>query len=127
METYRVLIAPSAQWTRVLVNRGPDELLRAYLPCPREVRHERAVVTWLEGLALWLDTRLSVVLSVDVQATAYCLGLTDEMGLGGHSLFHAVEVQERGVRRRRGQRIRGMGDFGELRALGRLHDARLVP
>jgi len=37
------------------------------------------------------------------------------------SVFYRVEVSERGGRRRRGARIRGVGDFGDLRQL------RLVP
>lgn len=121
MESYKVVLSPSAKWTRVLVTHGPDELMRAILPPPSQVRHERAVATFLEGLALWLDTTLPVVLSVDAREASFCLGLTDEMGLGVRSLFYRVEVSERGGRQRRGTRIRGVGDFVDLRQL------RLVP
>jgi hypothetical protein len=117
METYKVVLSPSARWTRVMVTHGPDELLRAILPPPMQMRHERTVPTFLEALALWLDTTLPVVLSVDAQQAGFCLGLTDELGLGARSLYYRVEVQERGLRRRRGRRIRGVGDFGDLRQL----------
>ena len=122
MESYKVVLSPSAKWTRVLLSHGPDELLRAILPPPAQIRHERAAITFLESLALWLDTTLPVVLSVDAREASFCLGLTDEMGLGMRSLYYRVEVSERGARRRRrGSRIRGVGDFGDLRQL------RLVP
>jgi hypothetical protein len=118
---YQVVIAPSATRTRVLVTEGPDELLRAVLPSPSQLRHERATITFLEGLALWLDAKLHVVLSVDAKEAGFCLGLTDEMGVGVRSLFFDVEVRDRRARRRPGRRIRGVGDFVDLRQL------RLVP
>lgn len=122
MDAYKVVLAPSSKWTRVLVSHGPDELLRAILPAPSLVRHERAAVTFLEALSLWLDATLPVVLSVDDREAGSCLGLADEMGMGVRSVFFRVEVvaPER-HRRRRGTRIRGVGEFTDLRQL------RLVP
>jgi hypothetical protein len=117
MESYKVVLSPSAKWTRVLLTHGPDELLRAILPPPSQVLRDRPVPTFLEGLAEWLDVRLPVVLSVDVLQAGSCLGLTDDLGLGKRCLYYEVEVQERGLRRRRGTRIRGVGDFGDLRQL----------
>jgi hypothetical protein len=117
MESFKVVLSPSANWTRVLLTHGPDELLRAILPPPSQVVRDRPVPTFLEGLADWLDVRLPVVLSVDAQQAACCLGLTDYMGLGKKCLYYEVEVHERGVRRRRGTRIRGLGNFGDLRRL----------
>lgn len=119
--TYQVVIAPSATRTRVLVTEGPDELLRAVLPPSSRLHCERATLTFLEGLALWLNAKLHVVLSVDAKETGFCLGLTDELGVGVGSVFFDVEVRDRGVRRRPGRRIRGVGDFADLRQL------RLVP
>ena len=119
--TYQVVIAPSATRTRVLVTEGSDELLRAVLPSPSQLRHERATTTFLEGLALWLNAKLRVVLSVDAKEAGFCLGLTDELGVGVRSLFLDVEVRDRRVRQRPGRRIRGVADFADLRQL------RLVP
>jgi hypothetical protein len=121
MDSYNAVLSPTAKRTRLLVSHGPDELLRAILPPPPQVRHERAAATLLEGLSLWLDTRLAVVLSVDAREAGFCLGLTDELGVGAQSVFYRVEVAERGRRRRRGTRIQGVGDFADLRQL------RLVP
>lgn len=119
--TYTVVMIPSTARTRVLVTAGSDELLRAILPPPSQLQYERAALKFLESLALWLNGKLHVVLSVDAKEAGCCLGLTDELGVGVRSLFFDVEVRDRRVRRRRGQRIRGIGDFTDLRQL------RLVP
>jgi hypothetical protein len=116
MERYAITVAPSGARTRLLLTSGPDELMRAVLPPPREIRHDRAAVTLLEGLSLWLDQRLRVVLSADTRDASFCLGLTDELGCGCGSIFYDVEVVERGPRRR-GTRLRGVGDFGDLRQM----------
>ena len=92
MSGYTVSIAPSAMRTRLLVMQGRDELVRAMLPAPASVRHERAAPTLLEGLSLWLDASLRVVLSAGERESSFCLGLTDELGRGGQSVFYAVEV-----------------------------------
>jgi hypothetical protein len=119
--TYTVVVIPSEARTRVLFTEGPDELLRAILPPPSQLQYERAVITFLESLALWLNAKLHVVLSVDAREAGCCLGLTDELGVGVRSLFFDVEVRDRRPRKRRGQRIRGIGDFADVRQL------RLVP
>lgn len=120
MEPYKLMLAPSSRWTRVLLTHGPDELLRAVLPQPSLVRHERAATTFVESLALWLDVALPVVLSVIDRDAPSCLGLTDELGVGRQSIYYRVEVSSPAARRR-GTRIRGVGDFDDLRQL------RLVP
>jgi hypothetical protein len=119
MDSYRLLLSPSGKWTRVLLTHGTDELLKALLPPPSLVHHERAATSLLEALALWLDTTLHVALCVDAQDAGFCLGLTDEMGVGMRSVFYEVEVIEPEAvrRRRRGIRIPGVGDFRDLRQL----------
>jgi hypothetical protein len=114
---YTVVMIPSSTRTRVLLSHGPDELLRALLPSPSQMRHERSAVTFLEGLSLWLDAKLRVVLSVDAREAGFCLGLTNELGVGLCSLYFDVEIHDRRARRGRGQRIRGIGDFTDLRQL----------
>jgi hypothetical protein len=120
--TYQVVIAPSAMRTRVLVTEGSDELLRAVLPSSSQLHCERAANTFLEGLAMWLNAKLHVVLSVDAKEVGFCLGLTDELGVGVRSLFFDVEVRDRRARRRPGRRIRGVGDFTDLRQLRLVSD-----
>jgi len=114
---YTVVMIPTTTRTRVLVSHGCDELLRAILPPPSSMHHERAVIAFLQGLSLWLDAKLHVVLSVDEREAGFCLALTDEMGIGMRSVYFDVEVHDRRARRRRGQRIRGIGDFADLRQL----------
>lgn len=102
----------------MLLTEGPDELLRAVLPSPSQLQYERAVIAFLESLALWVNAKLHVVLSVDAKEAGCCLGLTDELGVGVRSLFFDVEVRDRAARRRRrGRRIRGIGDFVDVRQL----------
>jgi hypothetical protein len=117
MDEYKLVVFPTAKWTRLLLTLGPDELLRAILPSPPLVRHARAATTLLEGLSMWLDTALPVVLSADDEDFGFRLNLTDEMGLGAKSLYYHVEVAERARRQRRGKRIRGVADFSDLRQL----------
>lgn len=114
---YTVVIIPSPTRTRVLVSHGCDELLRAILPPPSAVRREQAAIEFLEGLAQWLDAKLHVVLCVDERAAGFCLALTNELGVGMRSVFFDVEIHDPRARRRRGQRIRGIGDFTDLRQL----------
>ena len=101
----------------MLLSHGTDELLRAILPPPSAVRYQQAALALLEGLSLWLNAKVHVVLSVDEREAGFCLGLTDELGMGAQSVFYRIDVAERGRRRRRGTRIRGVGDFGDLRQL----------
>jgi hypothetical protein len=118
MDSYRLLMSPSSKWTKILLTHGPDELLKALLPPPSQVRHERAAATLLEALSLWLDATLSVALSVDAKDAGFCLGLTDEMGVGNRSVYYRIDVSAReDARPRRGIRIPGVGDFRDLRQL----------
>ena len=100
MERFTVAMFPTRKQTRVILSQGERVLLRATLPAPTSLRHERAVTTWLEGLALWLDTRLYVVLCADASHASFCLGLTDELGRGMGSIFFTVEVAHPEPRRR---------------------------
>lgn len=95
--------------------------MRAILPPRAAVHHERAVVTMLEGLSLWLDHKVHVVLSVDAKDASSCLGLTDALGVGHRSVFYEVAVNDHNRGRRRGRRIRGVGDFSDLRRQLTLH------
>src|ERR1043165_7117936 len=114
---YTVVMVPSVTRTRVLLSHGADELLRAILPPPSAVHYQQAALALLQGLSLWLDAKLHVVLSADEWEAGFCLGLTDELGLSMPSVYFDVEVHDRRARRRRGQRIRGVGDFADLRQL----------
>ena len=72
--------------------------------------HPRAAQTLLEGLSLWTQRPLSVVVSADNQASSSALGLCDGFGLGNETAHYAVEVLDRG-------RSRGLGRFADLKQL----------
>lgn len=111
-----VTLVPSDTTTRVLVMQGEDELLRAELPPFSRVRHEQGVTRLLEALSLWLDQRVCVALYAADSEHTFRLDLVDELGAGARTVFYAVEplpVPER----RRGKRLRGVGDFAQMRQL----------
>lgn len=121
MSPYTLTMMVSQAQTRLLLTEGPDELMRAVLPPPRQVRHESAAPLMLQGIACWLDQPVHVVLSADAEQITSCLGLTDALGFGDSSVYYAVQAVERGARpRRRGRRLRGrIGDFRQLHQLQR--------
>ena len=112
-----------APWTSVLKVSPYDvrllitepeagDLVKARLPIAP--RHPRALLTMLEGLALWRGHPLGVVISATDSSRGW-LGsglFGDELWPGESSLVR-FEV---GVRaRREGRRLRGVGDFRALR------------
>ena len=117
MATWQVLLEPLPQGARLLV-RSPegDDLLKAHLPDYPD--HPRALLTLLEGLALWCGAPLTVAISANVPSS-------HSLGLGPFSddpdqwpeesaLVHFEFV----LPSRRGWRLRGLGDFANLRRLG---------
>ena len=121
MNTLVRLSAESTR-TRVLITQGRTDIGKAILP-PSSSAHPRATATLLEGLSLFLNERLCVVLCVD-EHSASCgsLGLLDALGYGEQNLFYEVGVAARMSRadRRRAERalpLPGSGDFRDLRQL----------
>jgi hypothetical protein len=106
----RLLIKPSPTTTRLLATFGEHEILRTVLPPPPQA-HPRAAETLLEGLSLWLQRPLSVVLCADAQGTSSALGLCDGFGFGRSTMYYQVEVVDPTRRRR------GLGSFRDLRQL----------
>lgn len=108
-----VLIAPSMAQTRLLVKHGNHEVLRAVLPSPM-FAHRRAASALLEGLSLWYQKRLSVVLCADEGAdSSSALGLCDDaFDLPASNVFYEVGVAPIHPCRRR--RLGGPHDFRNL-------------
>lgn len=119
MSQFTVMLSSSASRTRLLLLDGRDELMRAVLPPGHLLRQRRAATALLEGIALWLDTRLSVVLSADDADTSYFLDLADEFGCPARSVYFDVRFIEPRVRRRP-RRIGGVSDFADLSQLSLL-------
>lgn len=113
METITMTIAPERERTRLLMTCGPQELLRAILG-PPSLAHPRAAATLLEGLSLWYQRPLSVVLCVDSSSDSSGLGLCDGLGFGQRAVHYEVGIAVREPRRRN-VRLGGVGDFRELR------------
>lgn len=107
--------------TRVLITRGSRDIGKAILP-PTSNAHPRAMATLLEGLSLYMNERLCVVLSVDeLSASSESLGILDAFGHGESSVFYEVAVASSLSRasRRKASRVLRLpsGDFRDLRQL----------
>ena len=73
--------------------------------------HHTAAPTLLEGLSLWLQLPLSVVLCAGEEASSSALNLYDDFGFGAATAHYQVEVVDPSRRRR------GLGSFRDLRQL----------
>lgn len=115
MERLTVTMQPLPRETRLLVMAGRDEVMRAILG-PTTASHPRAAATLLEGLALWHQQALSVVLCADAPASSSSTRMFDDLGFGVKTVHYDVEVAFP-AHPRRGRRIQGFGNFGDLRQL----------
>ena len=106
---------PRAGETRLLMMEGRDERMRAVLG-PASRAHPRAAETLLEGLALWHQQALSVVLCASVGDDTSALRLEDALGFGVRNVHFDVEVALREPRHR-WRRLAGLGNFADLRQL----------
>ena len=116
MNRLTVTLDPRAAETRLLMMEGPDERMRAVLG-PASRAHPRAAETLLEGLALWHQQALSVVLCADVGDATSPLHLEDALGFGVKNMYFEVEVALRQGRRRPRRLRASLGSFNDLRQL----------
>ena len=101
--------------TRILTTDGAgDTLLKAHLAAVP--RHDRALSTLLEALALWQGLPVSAALAADVSAGSF--GSSSCLLVAGYEQcpLYTVEVVGR-RRRRRTLPARGLGRFDDLRRL----------
>jgi len=115
MDRMTVTMEPLPRETRILVMSGRDEVMRAILG-PTTASHPRAAATLMEGLSLWHQRPLSIVLCADVEASFSATRMLDELGFGSRTVHYEVDVAFL-AHRRRGRRIHGLGNFGDLRQL----------
>src|SRR2546422_308774 len=106
-----VTIRVSRTTTLLLVRQGSDEMLIARLGPPTWA-HRHALLTMLEALALWFQTRLRVVLCAANEEVASSTGLVDGLGLGVSTLH--IDVVRRD-QTRRGKRLRGVRGVSAVR------------
>jgi hypothetical protein len=120
-ERWNITIRVSSSEVKVLVtDRTGNELLKGRLPI--FVSHPRALLTVLEGLALWCGGPLTAVTSVaeSVPTGFACDVLSVDFWADHTPLIRFEHVQKR---KRRPQRIE-MGDFRELHRMERLGGTR---
>jgi hypothetical protein len=89
-----VAIAATFEETRLLATRGTREVLRARL-MPSSLAHRWAMPLLLEGLALWCQQPVRVVLYAESAALSSGSQLVDDLGFGRCTLFYEVELLER--------------------------------
>lgn len=111
-----VTIVPEPRRVRLLATAGRTDLLKAVLG-PAAKTHPRAAATLLEGLALWHQQPLSVVLYADDVDNGSALALCDALGFGQRTLHYEVDVISGALRGRRRDRLTGIGDFRDMRPL----------
>lgn len=111
---WSVVLSFEVVGVKMLVSESGDDLLKAQLPA--NTSHPRALVTLLEGLALWSGSPV---------CAAACVG---EAGVGCFDrIFYGtgpvapesplVDFDVRGPRPTRGRRLSGIADFRQLRLL----------
>ena len=112
--SYKVMLRCRPSDVQLLVTDMGDDILKARLdPNPA---HPRALVTLLEGLALWQGAAVCVAVSASEHAQDCC-----ERVLYGGGLLGPVSplvMLELRVPDRHPRRLRGLGDFRRLRLLG---------
>jgi len=109
-----VQVLPKRTVRLLVTDAAGNDLVKAQLSDPE---HPRALLTALEGLALWCGEPLGVVICADVPVDhSLGLGAFSDLDDGWpeesalvHFLFRETS--------RRGRRIQGVGDFGRLRRL----------
>lgn len=113
--TWSASLSFEAAGVKLLVKDAGDDILKAHLP--PETRHPRALVTLLEGLALWSGGTLHAAAYVDdggvgcFERIFFAGGLVEP-----ESPLVSLEVEPR-PRRTRARRLGGIGDFRQLRLL----------
>lgn len=112
MSTWIAKLHLNGEHTKLLIESPDGDLLKARLPRPR---HPRALLTLLEGTALWAGAPLCAVTSADVPLDPARVADLFGDGAVDSALVRFVTVAPRARARR--TRIAGIGDFRQLHLL----------
>lgn len=113
-----MVIDPSPTQTRMLLTKGPEEVLKARLG-PASRTHRWAAPTLLEAIALWYQRPVRAVLCAGADPSSYDLDLWEGLGFGQRTALYEVDVLDRRESQRAGLCAPRLGDFRDLRrALG---------
>jgi hypothetical protein len=114
MHDWKTLLRVTRREALLLTTSETGDVLKARLPL--SPRHPRALVTLLEGLALWAGQPLPVVVSATERSTDWVgSGLFGDDLLPAESQLVQFRVVAPGCRARR---LRGVADFRGLRRSG---------
>lgn len=118
MRTWMTMVEPSRQAVRILaIDVDGNEILKARLP--PYPQHPRALLTLLEGLALWIGNPVTAVVSAGPSVDLRCgQALFDGGLLPADSALVRFDIVTPGRRR---QTIIGVGDFRSVRRMARRH------
>ena len=114
MHDWDLTLRPTKGAALLLVTSEAGDLVKARLPL--SPGHPRALLTLLEGLALWRGQALRVAVSAGACSAAWA-----GSGLFGDELYPAESplVRFRAVHLASRERLRGVGDFRSLRRVVR--------
>jgi hypothetical protein len=110
MDELVMTISATSRETRVLLMRGPDEVMKARLRAVATPAHRFAGPMLCEAMALWHD-RGSVLSFCGVRADLVRAGLCDGLGIARATLRYVVQPLFMDDPPRRGQRLSGLGNF----------------
>jgi hypothetical protein len=115
MSSMRATVTASRCTTRVLVQDSLGDVLLARLGSI-EHAHRYALRMLLEGIALWEQQPVGVVLSADERCDWHRLGLFEAVGVAQETALLKVEVVPSEPRPlRRAVRLTGLGSFARER------------
>lgn len=111
-----VTLAPEPTRVRMLATHQHQDILKAVL-APASSIHPRAAATLLQGLSLWYQQTLCVVVCADESADSFALDLCDGLGLGSRQPHFEVGIAAALRPRPRRRALAGLGSFRDLRQL----------
>jgi len=119
MPTVQMILTEST--TRILVTDPSGQAILKARLSPASQAHKLAARTLLEGIALYCNARLHVVLSAESEELSFVQGLSDRLGYGDDTVHYKVEILPSRMERRR---LGSLGSFRDVRRLTLIRGGR---